>query len=40
MIGPLLAEAGLRLTYSITVLAGLGYLDFAADHVRRQLGPR
>jgi peptide/nickel transport system permease protein len=31
MIGPLLAEAGLRLTYSIAVVAGLGFLGFAAD---------
>jgi peptide/nickel transport system permease protein len=31
MVGPLLAEAGLRLTYSIAVVAGLGFLGFAAD---------
>ena len=31
MIGPLLAEAGLRLTYSIAIVAGLGFLGFAAD---------
>jgi peptide/nickel transport system permease protein len=31
MIGPLLAEAGLRLTYSIAVVASLGFLGFAAD---------
>jgi peptide/nickel transport system permease protein len=31
MTGPLLAEAGLRLTYSIAVVAGLGFLGFAAD---------
>jgi peptide/nickel transport system permease protein len=31
MIGPLLAEAGLRLTYSIAVVAGLGFLGFSAD---------
>ncbi len=31
MIGPLLAEAGLRLTYSIGVVAGLGFLGFASD---------
>jgi peptide/nickel transport system permease protein len=31
MIGPLLAEAGLRLTYSIGVVAALGFLGFAAD---------
>jgi peptide/nickel transport system permease protein len=31
MIGPLLAEAGLRLTYSIAVVAALGFLGFAAD---------
>lgn len=31
MIGPLLAEAGLRLTYSIGVVAALGFLGFASD---------
>jgi peptide/nickel transport system permease protein len=31
MTGPLLAEAGLRLTYSIALVAGLGFLGFAAD---------
>jgi peptide/nickel transport system permease protein len=31
MIGPLLAEAGLRLTYSIGLVAALGFLGFAAD---------
>jgi peptide/nickel transport system permease protein len=31
MIGPLLAEAGLRLTYSIGIVAALGFLGFAAD---------
>jgi peptide/nickel transport system permease protein len=31
MTGPLLAEAGLRLTYSIAVVAGLGFLGFASD---------
>lgn len=31
MLGPLLAEAGLRLTYSIGVVASLGFLGFAAD---------
>jgi peptide/nickel transport system permease protein len=31
MVGPLLAEAGLRLTYSIGVVAALGFLGFAAD---------
>src|SRR5687767_3024057 len=31
MIGPLLAEAGLRLTYSIAVVAALGFLGFATD---------
>jgi peptide/nickel transport system permease protein len=31
MTGPLLAEAGLRLTYSIGVVASLGFLGFAAD---------
>ena len=31
MTGPLLAEAGLRLTYSIGVVAALGFLGFAAD---------
>lgn len=31
MTGPLLAEAGLRLTYSIAIVAGLGFLGFASD---------
>ncbi len=31
MNAPLLAEAGLRLTYSITVVAGLGFLGFSTD---------
>ncbi|MEP6815585.1 MAG: ABC transporter permease [Marmoricola sp.] len=31
MNGPLLAEAGLRLTYSIGLVAGLGFLGFATD---------
>lgn len=31
MIGPLLAEAGLRLTYSIGLVAALGFLGFASD---------
>jgi peptide/nickel transport system permease protein len=31
MSGPLLAEAGLRLTYSIGIVAALGFLGFAAD---------
>ena len=31
MTGPLLAEAGLRLTYSIGVVAALGFLGFATD---------
>ena len=31
MTGPLLSEAGLRLTYSIGVVASLGFLGFAAD---------
>ena len=31
MTAPLLAEAGLRLTYSIGVVASLGFLGFAAD---------
>lgn len=31
MIGPLLAEAGLRLTYSIGLVAALGFLGFSAD---------
>lgn len=31
MIGPLLAEAGLRLTYSIGLVAALGFLGFATD---------
>ncbi|GAB3660887.1 ABC transporter permease [Nocardioides korecus] len=31
MNAPLLAEAGLRLTYSITVIAGLGFLGFSTD---------
>jgi peptide/nickel transport system permease protein len=31
MNGPLLAEAGLRLTYSIALVAGLGFLGFATD---------
>lgn len=31
MTGPLLAEAGLRLTYSIGLVAALGFLGFAAD---------
>ncbi|RYB92932.1 ABC transporter permease [Nocardioides oleivorans] len=31
MTGPLLAEAGLRLTYSIGIVAALGFLGFAAD---------
>ncbi len=34
MNAPLLAEAGLRLTYSITVVAGLGFLGFSTDRVR------
>ena len=31
MNAPLLAEAGLRLTYSIGLVAGLGFLGFASD---------
>jgi peptide/nickel transport system permease protein len=31
MTGPLLAEAGLRLTYSIGLVAALGFLGFSAD---------
>lgn len=31
MNGPLLAEAGLRLTYSIGLVAGLGFLGFSTD---------
>lgn len=31
MNGPLLAEAGLRLTYSIGMVAGLGFLGFSSD---------
>jgi len=31
MTGPLLAEAGLRLTYSIGLVAALGFLGFATD---------
>jgi len=31
MNAPLLAEAGLRLTYSIALVAGLGFLGFSAD---------
>lgn len=31
MTGPLLAEAGLRLTYSIGLVAALGFLGFASD---------
>jgi peptide/nickel transport system permease protein len=31
MTGPLLAEAGLRLTYSIGIVAALGFLGFATD---------
>jgi peptide/nickel transport system permease protein len=31
MTGPLLAEAGLRLTYSIALVAALGFLGFASD---------
>jgi peptide/nickel transport system permease protein len=31
MTGPLLAEAGLRLTYSIGLVAALGFLGFAAN---------
>lgn len=31
MNAPLLAEAGLRLTYSIGMVAGIGFLGFAAD---------
>jgi peptide/nickel transport system permease protein len=31
MTGPLLAEAGLRLTYSIALVAALGFLGFSAD---------
>jgi peptide/nickel transport system permease protein len=31
MNAPLLAEAGLRLTYSITLVAGLGFLGFSTD---------
>ena len=31
MNAPLLAEAGLRLTYSIGLVAGLGFLGFATD---------
>ncbi|MGY4720392.1 ABC transporter permease [Naumannella cuiyingiana] len=31
MTAPLLAEAGLRLTYSIAMIAGLGFLGFATD---------
>jgi peptide/nickel transport system permease protein len=31
VIGPLLVEANLRLTYSITIIAGLGFLGFATQ---------
>jgi peptide/nickel transport system permease protein len=31
MNAPLLAEAGLRLTYSIGMVAGIGFLGFATD---------
>jgi peptide/nickel transport system permease protein len=31
MNAPLLAEAGLRLTYSITLVSGLGFLGFSTD---------
>jgi peptide/nickel transport system permease protein len=31
MTGPLLAEAGLRLTYSIGIVAGIAFLGFATD---------
>ncbi len=31
IIGPLLVEANLRLTYSIAIIAGLGFLGFAAE---------
>ena len=31
MTAPLLAEAGLRLTYSIGIVAGIGFLGFATD---------
>lgn len=31
MVGPLLADAGLRLTYSIGLVAALGFLGFASD---------
>ncbi|GMA21497.1 hypothetical protein GCM10025862_42070 [Arsenicicoccus piscis] len=31
LVVPLLAEAGLRLTYSIGLIAGIGFLGFAAD---------
>ncbi len=38
MNAPLLAEAGLRLTYSIGMVAGLGFLGFATDPVAADWG--
>ena len=39
MTGPLLAEAGLRLTYSIGLVAALGFLGLRVRPGRGQLGP-
>ena len=39
MSAPLLAEAGLRLTYSIGLVAGIGFLGFATNPERGRLGP-
>ncbi len=38
MNAPLLAEAGLRLTYSIGLVAGVGFLGFAANPNAAELG--
>ena len=38
MTGPLLAEAGLRLTYSIGLIAGIGFLGFAANPLAADWG--
>ena len=38
MNAPLLAEAGLRLTYSIGMVAGLGFLGFSTDPVAADWG--
>src|SRR4029079_18602438 len=39
MNAPLLAEAGLRLTYSIGMVAGIGFLGFATNPGAAALGP-